>query len=219
LHRFEEAEKDTAVALERYPRNNYVVDLAAAIAIARGQYGKAEKLISELQTIDVKENFYHRRATLRAARKQFEAALADSEVACQRIPPLHEILAQRIDILIELGQYERASAELEQLSRDFGGRTFRNVQFGLRCKMALRKGDWRQAEGYYAHLQDTDLPVHRGLQMEILRRKVADQSLPPAELSRAQIELENLRGLISLEGLWPSLEGPVDLDGPASEQQ
>jgi tetratricopeptide (TPR) repeat protein len=217
LHRFEEAEKDIAVALERYPRNNFVVDLAAAIAIARGQYGKAERLISELETIDVKENFHHRRASLRAARGQFEAALADSEVACQRVPPLHEILAQRIDLLIELGQHDRAGTEIEQLARDFGGRSFRNVQFGLRCKMSLRKGNWREAEAHYAHLQDTDLPVHRGLQIEILRQKVADHTVAPAEVEKAKIELENLRDLISLEGLWPSLAGPGDLDGPTGE--
>lgn len=212
LGRTEEAEKDIAVALGQYPRNNFVVDLAAKIAIARGQYGKAEELVSDLEKIDTLENFHHRRASLRSGRRQWEAALSDSEIACLRKPPLHEILAQRVDILIELGRYERASEEIEELSKSFGGRQARNVQFGLRCKLALRKGDWREAEEQYGRMPDKDLNVHRALRLEVLRQKQLDQQLSRVEQAQAKAEFAELEKTITPRPVWLDLSEPADPD-------
>jgi tetratricopeptide (TPR) repeat protein len=202
LGRIDEAEKDVAVALDRDPRNKFVVDLAAKIAIARGQLDRADEMVSDLEKIDTPENFHHRRASLRSARRQWEAALADSEIACLRKPPLHEILALRVDILIELARYERASEEIEELSKSFGGRQASDVQFGLRCKLALRRRSWREAEEQYRHMSDRDSDIHRAIRLEILRQKQVDQQLSRVEQAQAGAEFAELEKTATPRAGW-----------------
>jgi tetratricopeptide (TPR) repeat protein len=192
LGRTKEADEAIKVALDRYPRHSYIIDLAAEIAITRGDFPRAETLIRDLEDTDVLENFYHRRAALKAARKQFEAALEDAELAILRNPPLHEILAQHIDILIELGRFEDAAHRLDRLSLQFKGRNHRNAQLGLLCKLALRQGRWKEAEDFYQQLQAKDLPVHLGLLREILSQKSQDRKIPERERQEALVELEKI---------------------------
>jgi len=189
LDRFDEAEKDIEKARERFPRNNYIVDLAAEIAIRKGRFEEAERLIDELEYIDTLENYYHRRSMLYAARRQYEAALADTEIACRRVPPLHEILANRVDILIELGRFADAHTQIQDLSKQFGGPRHRDVQIGLLCKLSLRQHDWREAESFYKKLHAKHLRVHRGLRLEILRQKIEDPDITPEDRKAAEEEL------------------------------
>jgi tetratricopeptide (TPR) repeat protein len=192
LGNIEEAGRDIKVALGRWPHSNFIVDLAAEIAITQRRYDEAEELIRLLQSIDVPENFLHRRATLKAARKQFQSALEDSELACRRQPPLHEILAQRVDILIELKRFPEAVTQLADLEIRYRGRNARDVQLGLRCKLELRQGNWQQADRYYQQLFSKKLPVHRGLRVEILRQKLSEGKLTGEEKLLAQKEMEEL---------------------------
>ncbi len=192
LGQIDEADRDIKLAHDRYPRNNYIVDLAAQIAIVRRRFGEAEGLVNDLESIDVRENFHHRRATLRAAKKQFHLALEDAETAIRREPPLHEIFAQYIDILIELERYADAERELAALARKFRGRNARDIQHGLRCKLQLRQGNWREAEAMYQQLHLKELPVHRALRREILRQKIQDARVIGDERHQAKEELTDL---------------------------
>ncbi len=189
LGNVEDAGRDIKVALERYPRNSYVVDLAAGIAIAQGRYADAEELLHDLESIGVLENFLHRRATLKAAKKAFVSALEDSEIACRREPPLHEILAMRVDILIELKRFPEAAEKLTDLEMRFRGRNARDVQLGLRCKLELRQGNWQQAEKCYQQLNSKKLPVHLGLRVEILRQRLVDPELKSGDTRALEQEL------------------------------
>lgn len=197
MGRLKEAEDAIRVALDRYPRNNYVVDLAAEIAIRRGNFKQAEELMKDLKDTDVMENYYHRSATLKAARKEFQAALVDAELAIERKPPLHEILAQHVDILIELGRFDDAKARLEELSQKFKGRNTKDAQLGLQCKLSLRQSDWREAEAHYMHLNAKDLPVHLGLRREILRQKSQDPRISAEDRDQAMEEMNNLEAKLA----------------------
>lgn len=192
LGQIEEANKDIRLALERYPRNNFIVDLAAEIAIARGHFGEAESLLQDLEKIDVPENFYHRRATLRAAKKQFDLALEDAKLALRRNPPLHEMFAHYIDVLIELSQFDEAERQLDDISSKYRGRSGRDIQTGLRCKLRLRQGKWREASELYGQLHLKDRAVHRGLRREILRQMLEDNAVVGAERQRAELEFATL---------------------------
>jgi tetratricopeptide (TPR) repeat protein len=192
LGRLKDAENAIKVALDRYPRNNYVVDLATEIAISRGNFKEAEALMQDLKDTDVMENFYHRSATLKAAQKQFHSALVDAELAILRNPPLHEILAQYIDILIELARFGDAEKKLDEVSQQFKGRNAQDAQLGLRCKMCLRQGNWRDAAAYYHQLNSKDLPVHLGLLHEILRQKLKDASISENERRTAAEDMAKL---------------------------
>jgi outer membrane PBP1 activator LpoA protein len=125
---------------------------------------------------------------------------------------LHEILALRVDILIELGRYERASEEIEELSRSFGGRQASDVQSGLRCKVALRRGNWREAEEQYRHISDRDSDIHRAIRLEILRRKQVDQQLSPAEQAQARAEFAELEKTVTPRAGWPDFGEADDPD-------
>jgi tetratricopeptide (TPR) repeat protein len=192
LGQVEAANKDIRLALERYPRNSFIVDLAAEIAIARGRFGEAESLVQDLEKIDVAENFHHRRATLRAAKKQFELALEDAVIAIRRDPPLHELFAHHVDVLIELRRFDEAESRLDEVSLKYRGRSTRDIQTGLRCKLRLRQGKWREADEIYRQLHLKDLPVHRGLRREILRQKLEDTTVNGTEREQAERELAAL---------------------------
>lgn len=189
----DEAQSDIKIALDRYPRNPFIIDLAAAIAIRGGKYDKAEEFLHDLKEVEPrKENYYHRLATLYAAKKRFERALTEADKAAQRNPPLHEILTNRIDILIELKRYEDALHELSEVEQRFKGKAARDVQTGLRCKLALRQGKWREAEPLYAALHNKEYPVHKSLKAELLRQKAGDTTLPSGEREKAKTEADAL---------------------------
>jgi len=50
-------------------------------------------------------------------------------------------------------------------------------------KLALRQGDWREAEQRYTSLQSKDFPVHKSLRAELLRQKALD-NLSPMRIAR-----------------------------------
>jgi len=189
----DEAQADIKIALDRYPRNPFIVDLAAAIAIRGGKYQKAEEFLRDLEEVEPsKENYHHRLATLYAARGQFERALAEADRAAKRNPPLHEILTNRIDILIELKRYEEALRELNNAEKQFKGRVARDVQTGLRVKLALRQKSWRDADSLYATLHNKEFPVHKSLRAELLRQKALDVAVSTREREAARGEAEAL---------------------------
>jgi len=208
LGEIDKADKDVKVALDKYPRNPYVVDLAAKIAIKREDYDRAEELVSDLEDIEPTiENFYHRRSTLRAAQRRFRDALSDADKAAGRVPPLHEISANKIDIQIELGMFGDALAGISQIERQFHGAIARDVQLGLRCKLLLRQGDWRAADANYARLANRTLGVHRRLRYEILKQKVEDPAVSSDEKKLAYEELEALeKGFRGRRPRWFSAE-------------
>jgi tetratricopeptide (TPR) repeat protein len=210
LGRVRDAERDVRVANDRHPRNPFVVDLAAQIAIAMGRLNDAEEFISELEHIDIRENFYYRRAMLSMARREFKAALADIERAAKRDPPLHEILATRANILVELGRYAEAGEWLGDLEKRFRGAKARDVHNGLWCKMALRQGRWEQAEEMYQQLKAKDLPVHQALRMEIVRQRLQSGSGSPEERTRLEEELGMLTEAQERAGVRFAFEAGMD---------
>jgi tetratricopeptide (TPR) repeat protein len=197
LGQIAEADRDIQIAMKRYARNKYIVDLAAEIAIVRGRYSEAEELIGDLESIDVLENFLHRRASLKAARKQFLSALEDTENACLREPPLHHILAQRVDILIELSRFPEATDKLVELESRFRGRNAHDVHLGLRCKLELRQGNWQQAEKYHDQLDSKTSAVHLGLRAEILRQKITDSKLKEHERNALEQEAKTIESKLA----------------------
>jgi tetratricopeptide (TPR) repeat protein len=188
LGRYKEAFADIQAA--RPGDNKFILDLAAAIAIRSKNFKAADEILRDLERVeDKRENFLHRRAMYFAAKRQFELAIKDADEAARRQPPLHEILSSRVDILIELGRYPEAAKALDELEGQFRSKVLRNVRSGLRCKMALRQGDWRTAELLFEKITSPDLDVHQKLLFEILRQKTLDGSLSAKEQEKAKAQL------------------------------
>ena len=189
----DDAQADIKIALDKYPRNPFIVDLAAAIAIRSGKYDKAQEFLNDLEEVEPrKEHYHHRLATFYAAKKQFGPALTEANLAAQRTPPLHEMLTNRIDILIELHRYPEALEELSRVEQQFRGKMARDVQVGLRCKLALRQGLWSEAEGFYSQLHNKESLVHKHLRADILRQKSVDAKVSSQDRNDAKAELELL---------------------------
>lgn len=218
LGQVNEAAADIKIALDRYPRNRFVIDLAAAIAIRGGKFSVAEQFLKDLKEVEPQtEHYHHRLATLYAARKQFEPALAEANLAAQRQPPLHEILTNRIDILIELARYDEAAGQLDSVEQHFKGRAAKDVQTGLRCKLALRQGDWREAEHFYGSLHNKELPVHKSLRAELLRQKADDATVAAQDRTIATAESQTLIKEITAAGATLLFTFDVSYDSDNSE--
>lgn len=207
-----DAQSDIKVALDKYPRNPFIVDLAAAIAIRGGQYDKAQEFLKDLAEVEPrKENYYHRLSTLHAAKGEFDRALQEADLASGRRPPLHEIFTNRIDILIELKRFDEALAALASVEQQFKGRAAKDVQMGLRCKLALRRGNWRDADRFYQMMQNKELPVHKSLRAELLRQKAADMSVSLGERNTAREESDLIaKQLTNAGAAFPFVTDEVD---------
>jgi tetratricopeptide (TPR) repeat protein len=186
LGELDEAKKFVDIALSRYPRDRFVIDLAAQIAIYSNRDNDAEYYISQLKDIDVYD-FHHRQASLKCKHRAWQEALVDAEIACSYMYPRFEALAQRADILIELNN-RRAEDEINKL--DPSEITRKDVKIGLQCKLHLRRGEWGRAERYWRQIRQRELPVHQALHMEILKQKSQDRMVSPRSRKEALAELE-----------------------------
>jgi tetratricopeptide (TPR) repeat protein len=176
--------------------NSYVVDLAAQIAITEKDWGAAKRYVSELEHISSSEDFHYRRATLRAACNQLSEALQDAEVSCGSVPRRFEAMAQRADILIGLGRFPEATSAVEELVPV--GVAKRDVKTGLKCKLLLKQGKWREAEVVWQALHRKELPVQEGLRKDILLQKAEDKMTGPADRNQALDELKRIGAVIQL---------------------
>jgi pentatricopeptide repeat protein len=114
-------------------------------------------------------------------------ALAEAEAALKSGKDVFEAYAQRVDLLIELGRYEEAASELEQMKQKFGN-VRRDVQFGLKCKYYLRQGDWRRAETVWRELKDRNSEIHNAMLRQIFELKSKDTALSLVERQQARDE-------------------------------
>jgi hypothetical protein len=99
-----------------------------------------------------------------------------------------------------LGKYDEALSELDNVEQHFKGKAAKDVQTGLRCKLALRQGDWREAEQFYAVLHNKELPVHKSLHAELLRQKAIDSALSSQDRKIASEESQALMKEIAATG-------------------
>ncbi|MCX6008050.1 MAG: hypothetical protein NTZ34_12440, partial [Chloroflexi bacterium] len=175
-------------APERIFHNNYVVDLLVQIAIAERDWPEAERHVSVLEHIATKQDFYYRRSTLKSAGGQWIPALQDIENSLKEsTTPRFEIVAQKADILIELGHFPDAAAAIDTMIPSSPVK--RDVKSGLKCKLLLRQGKWPEAEIVWAGLGQKSEPVHKVLRKEILILKAADIMASPTEREDASKEL------------------------------
>lgn len=188
-----EAQKVVREGLEGRRPNKLLLDLAAQITITLGYYEEAEDYIDQLKRLGEDVDYHHRMSTLLNARKNFGAALTHAKQASAAPRRRFEVLANEVDILIELEDFEGATNELAELDRHFRvGWDKHDVRIGLRCKLLLRRKQWRQAEALWNELKVKNTRVHLALLAEILRRKINDVTTSPGEQIDAQQRLETI---------------------------
>jgi hypothetical protein len=174
-----------------------LVDLAAQIAIDRREFAKAEGLIDQLQLLKATAQYNHRKATLLNAQRKFAEALPYAEKAAEDFTRRFEAETVLIDTLIELRVFDRATLLLDDLQKRDRNQSDRNdVLLGLRCKIWVRKGDWRQAESLAKEIGDKENEVFTRLQRDIFELKSTDLTISPGERGDAKQEFARLKALV-----------------------
>lgn len=193
-----EAERHIRQAEERSPHNRYVVDLRCTIALRMGDLATAERTLDVLERVDPSGFADHRRSTFEQARGDPDAALRYARSAAQKIAhPPFEVTANLANCEIEAGDATGAISTLTAIQQKFGGINH-DAQVGLRCKYEVRFGTVEAAEGLWRSLRDGGTPVHRGLRLAILNRKLAQTTLSASEHQERE-ELIREQSLAELE--------------------
>jgi tetratricopeptide (TPR) repeat protein len=191
LQLLDEAERAIDDGSRNRKPNKMLVDLAAQIAIERGDYKKAEDFIEQLLILKADADFHHRKATLLNKQGKYRAALPHAREAAADFSRLFEAETVLIDTLAELGEFDEANQKLDDLQRrEKHQRDRRDIVLGLRCKIWLRQGNWRQAESMAKEMENKTSDYYIGLMVEILTFKVADLSLSPGARAEGKAELD-----------------------------
>lgn len=198
--RFDEAIKSINEVLRRDPENVFVLDLVARICIDGGFKDLLTETLQKLERYDIDKRFvYHRKATHYSALGAWEAALAEAEQACETGHSPFEAFATKIDCQIHLQRFPEAEATLGQVEERFKSHR-RDVQLGLRCKLLIRRGQWKEAKVVWDQLQNKTKSVHRALLLRILDLKSKDSSVPLLERQQAEAESKTLSGELTSSG-------------------
>ncbi|MEP0708910.1 MAG: TIR domain-containing protein [Parvibaculum sp.] len=192
------AEAHIRQAEERSPHNRYIVDLRCTIALRLGDLETAERTLEVLERVDPSGFADHRRSTFEQARGQPGPALSYARAANAKIAhPPFEVAANLANCEIEAGRAEDALTSLASIQKRFGPANH-DAQTGLRCKYELRFGTVEAAEGLWHSLRDHGTPVHIGLRLAILNKKIASSGLSEKEQSEREHLLQQ-QSLAELE--------------------
>ena len=217
---FSEAEKVIRQGLRGRRPNSLLLDVAAQIAIIQKNYADAENYIDQLRRIRADADYNFRMATLHNARKQFRAALPLAEAAMNSPRRRFEMEATLIDTLIEVRDFNRASALLDTFDRRQKlGKAKDDVRLGLRCKLNLRQGKWHEADNTWQLIKERNTPVHLALRSEILEQQINDVTISPGARVKAVAELAQVRAAETDPniGLYAAPESETDSGDSESE--
>ena len=164
----------------------------------------AERLLADLKRCDVESRFvHHRHAHLFKKQRKYDLALQETEVACKSRHCPFETFADKCDLLIELRRFNDTWGALHQLEHRFGSRHRSDVQIGLRTKLLVRQGKWREGRAAWDRLGRKDEPIHRMLLASILEAQAEDESLTRLERDTAKADAQEIRRAV---GHLPSVD-------------
>jgi thioredoxin-like negative regulator of GroEL len=203
LGKLDEAKKVVERGLRGKARDVVLlVDIAAQIAIARGDLEEAETYVEQLRRLKADADYHHRMATLLNARHRSTDALTHARAASEAPRARFENKTTLINTLIEVKNFSEAQRALDRLDEEYKFEEDRSdVRLGLRCKCLLRQEKWSQAEPIWEGLSDIGSPIHAALRKEMLKQKIADKKTTLAERNDANLQLAALVAAPGLESL------------------
>ena len=197
LGNYAQAQEHIATAEERQPDNRYLIDLSVQIACAQRDEASARRLLNLLEQVDRPAFAAHRRSRIADifGDPQEAYAAAHQAVKLSARPPF-EILTQLVLTEIKTGRYTSAEEHLTRLSELYPtART--DIQVGLRCRLQISQGRFREALGLWERLTDKARPVHRKLRRDAIAGLLERDSLSAEETEGLRVELDDLDAELS----------------------
>ena len=184
-----------SLCIEHDSENIFVLDLVVRIFLDQGLHDKAKDYLDELERFDLYKKFiYHRKARYYSAKCMWELALTEADAACNTGLSPFEAYAQRVDILIQLQQFDDAKEALNKMNSKFRNYQ-RDIQNGLLCKLLIRMNKWHEAKTVWNQIEEKATTVHKALLKKILELKGSDLNVPLGERESAlkqAVELEEV---------------------------
>jgi tetratricopeptide (TPR) repeat protein len=188
------ASKHINQILREDSENIFVLDLAIRIDLEMKDYKKALVLLQQLERCDIDGRFiYSRKASYFVKLHNWNEALINIDLAIKIGLNYFEVLAEKANILIELGKMDEAE-DLLKLIREKHKDQRHDVQFGLKCKLLSRQGRWREAYACWENLNEKSFPVHLSLLASIMEQKTRDYSVSLSEREAGRAELNRIKG-------------------------
>jgi hypothetical protein len=183
-------------ALARDKRDIFVLNLIARIAIAVRPDAEAEEALEALETADAERRFFlqrkawfliSRRGNAEAGR---QAAKLAAEACKRRDAPMEAYVAWARALIIarDFAGVARVRDQIQKEKSADG----RRVVAALDCRVALKKGEWRQAEQALGRAKLAPSKA-KSLRAEILELKTKDPSVLIEERESATQEAHRLR--------------------------
>ena len=195
--RLDEALDSIQLVKERDPENLWVLDLLISIAIDLNREDLAQVSLEAMKLYDVNKRFYHHRnATFLAKKGQFELALVEAESACESEFAQLSAYTTKADILIELRKFKEAEEVLAYIYMHFGSQA-KDIQLGVRCKLLVRQGNWREAKAVWLQIEGKQTRATQGIHLRILEAQLLEGNLVESERLAIEAQCQRLREKLS----------------------
>ena len=202
MEKLDKARKHIDIAQTIDPVNKYIVDLQIIIAISqRDEVGARDKL-RLLKDIDKREFYEHRRSTIEYVfGTKHESFLAAKAANDSTELPTFAMLSQLAKSAMAVGNIPEASEAMSKIER-----RFKNIRqdnkVGLRCRLEISRGEFRNALGLWERLSDREKPIHKLLRRDAISGIVKDRAwIDEDERKRLEMELASLDSEIKDDNL------------------
>jgi tetratricopeptide (TPR) repeat protein len=207
------ADKYINQALKLDNDNSYVIDLWAQIATRRGDEDAARRAVDRLK--DINEVFYYHRLSrieLAFGNKEEAEAAAQNAVALEASPPF-AVLVQLAYCKILMAKIEDAASLLNEIDEKFS-RIRRDIRTGLRCRLALSRGDYAEALGYSNEITNKNTGFYKRIRYDAIAGELETSALKDRVREDYEKELDLLsKGLTKIDEIELI---PVELEIPLS---
>jgi len=166
-----------AKALDIQPNNDQVIDMAAKVAIKRGDESKAKEYIDRLELLDTPEHYNLRLSVFHMTFNRNDLALTAAEEAVKNGGDrFFSGRVQLIKSLTKCKDFDEADKQMSALNADFS-KTKNDVRLSLASMLSLDKGDARSALTLTEKFQDKNCIQYNGIRKACLVRLTTDTSI------------------------------------------
>lgn len=161
-------------ALNRHGDNPHVVDLWAQIATNLGDEKTARVALSRLELVSKPLYYHHRASRIALATNKLLNARDEAQLAVDSVNEASapfEVMAQLTYCEIALGNIVKGGELLDEIDLRFGN-TRRDIRIGLRCRLEIGRGRYREALAQLDRIVDKSTFFYKKIRKDALEGEV-----------------------------------------------